>query len=223
MHLGEGAGVRSRFGKRLVAIPFRGGANTTGRIWQTNHQRNGRSSFSIRGSSAIRRRNLNRRSSGKFGKQGISSGRSGKRWHNHRRPKLRPLRRPTMEHGADRVEAALGLDRHDLRSLGNEVFLLQHPRLEHLPHPATHGEEQERPDDLRGEHPARARGALSGDHCRSLRSREKMPENLRAAHERNDEVLERIYIGRRFRNDTERLEKLFGMYSTMVDPRRAAG
>ena len=52
---------------------------------------------------------------------------------------------------------------------------------------------------------------------------ERMPENLRAAHERNDEVLERIYIGRRFRNDTERLEKLFGMYSTMVDPRRAAG
>jgi len=35
---------------------------------------------------------------------------------------------------------------------------------------------------------------------------EKMPENLRAAHDRNDEVLERIYIGRRFKNDTERLE-----------------
>jgi hypothetical protein len=32
---------------------------------------------------------------------------------------------------------------------------------------------------------------------------------LRHAHERNDEVLERIYIGRRFKNDTERLEKLF--------------
>lgn len=45
---------------------------------------------------------------------------------------------------------------------------------------------------------------------------EKMPGNLRAAHERNDEVLERIYIGRRFRNDTERLEKLFDMYGTMV-------
>ena len=41
---------------------------------------------------------------------------------------------------------------------------------------------------------------------------EKMPENLRQAHEENDEVLERIYIGRRFRNDTERLEKLFDMY-----------
>lgn len=45
---------------------------------------------------------------------------------------------------------------------------------------------------------------------------EKMPANLREAHERNDEVLERIYIGRRFRNDTERLEKLFELYTKMV-------
>lgn len=45
---------------------------------------------------------------------------------------------------------------------------------------------------------------------------EKMPANLRAAHERNDEVLERIYIGRRFRNDTERLEKLFELYTKMT-------
>jgi hypothetical protein len=40
-----------------------------------------------------------------------------------------------------------------------------------------------------------------------------MPTDLREAHERNDEVLERIYIGRRFRNDTERLEKLFELYT----------
>ncbi|KKB07171.1 lactate dehydrogenase [Devosia geojensis] len=45
---------------------------------------------------------------------------------------------------------------------------------------------------------------------------EKMPANLREAHERNDEVLERIYIGRRFRNDTERLEKLFELYTKMA-------
>tara|TARA_R110000787_G_scaffold16622_17_gene50525 strand:- start:22121 stop:24901 length:2781 start_codon:yes stop_codon:yes gene_type:complete len=45
---------------------------------------------------------------------------------------------------------------------------------------------------------------------------EKMPPNLRAAHERNDEVLERIYIGRRFRNDTERLEKLFDLYTKLT-------
>jgi hypothetical protein len=44
----------------------------------------------------------------------------------------------------------------------------------------------------------------------------KMPADLRAAHERNDEVLERIYIGRRFRNDTERLEKLFMMYTDVT-------
>lgn len=42
-----------------------------------------------------------------------------------------------------------------------------------------------------------------------------MPENLRAAHAHNDEVLERIYIGRRFKNDTERLEKLFELYTQM--------
>jgi hypothetical protein len=45
---------------------------------------------------------------------------------------------------------------------------------------------------------------------------EKMPANLRAAHDHNDEVLERIYIGRRFRNDTERLEKLFELYTKMT-------
>jgi hypothetical protein len=45
---------------------------------------------------------------------------------------------------------------------------------------------------------------------------EKMPANLRTAHDHNDEVLERIYIGRRFRNDTERLEKLFEMYTKMT-------
>jgi hypothetical protein len=45
---------------------------------------------------------------------------------------------------------------------------------------------------------------------------QNMPADLRAAHERNDEVLERIYIGRRFRNDTERLEKLFDLYTKLV-------
>lgn len=45
---------------------------------------------------------------------------------------------------------------------------------------------------------------------------ETMPENLRAAHQRNDETLERIYIGRHFKNDTERLEKLFSLYTKMT-------
>jgi hypothetical protein len=45
---------------------------------------------------------------------------------------------------------------------------------------------------------------------------EKMPNDLRAAHDRNDKVLERIYIGRRFKNDTERLEKLFEIHTKMT-------
>lgn len=44
----------------------------------------------------------------------------------------------------------------------------------------------------------------------------QMPANLREAHDRNDETLERIYIGRRFKNDTERLEKLFELYTQMT-------
>jgi hypothetical protein len=49
-----------------------------------------------------------------------------------------------------------------------------------------------------------------------------MPEDLHLAHERNDEVLERIYIGRRFKNDTERLEKLFELYTKMTKSKGAA-
>jgi hypothetical protein len=59
-----------------------------------------------------------------------------------------------------------------------------------------------------------------------------MPAILREAHERNDETLERVYIGRRFKNDTERLEKLFELYTKMtarqaprkqIGPKKTAG
>ncbi len=55
---------------------------------------------------------------------------------------------------------------------------------------------------------------------------ETMPADLRAAHEQNDETLERIYLGRRFKNDTERLEKLFELYTQMTakaPAKKAAG
>ncbi|QZD94612.1 class I SAM-dependent DNA methyltransferase [Qipengyuania gelatinilytica] len=42
---------------------------------------------------------------------------------------------------------------------------------------------------------------------------ENMPVELREAHEKNDETLERIYIGRRFQNNSERLEKLIEQYA----------
>jgi hypothetical protein len=51
---------------------------------------------------------------------------------------------------------------------------------------------------------------------------DNMPENLRQAHERNDETLERIYIGRTFKNDTERLEKLFELYTKMTTSQATA-
>lgn len=39
-----------------------------------------------------------------------------------------------------------------------------------------------------------------------------MPADLREAHRENDEVVERIYFGRRMKNDTDRLESLFALY-----------
>jgi hypothetical protein len=45
---------------------------------------------------------------------------------------------------------------------------------------------------------------------------EGMPDNLKHAHEISDEILERIYIGRRFKNDTERLELLLSLYKKMT-------
>lgn len=77
--------------------------------------------------------------------------------------------------------------------------------------------EKNRADLTRGaEHILLAREAHFPATIADLYDPQKMPDNLRAAHERNDEILERIYIGRRFRNDTERLEKLFDLYSRTV-------
>ena len=50
-----------------------------------------------------------------------------------------------------------------------------------------------------------------------LYDRDQMPSDLRQAHEHNDETLERIYIGRLFRNDTERLERLFSLYAKATE------
>ena len=49
----------------------------------------------------------------------------------------------------------------------------------------------------------------------------KMPDDLATAHRQNDEVLERIYKGRVFKNDTERLETLFEMYTKMTGGKTA--
>jgi hypothetical protein len=48
----------------------------------------------------------------------------------------------------------------------------------------------------------------------------KLP-SVSAVRDLNDEPLERIYIGRRFKNDTERLEKLFEICTKMTTKKRA--
>ena len=102
-------------------------------------------------------------------------------------------------------------------SVENEkpIFVLKYSRLEYLSRSKTHRKNKE---DLTAVpkifflHEKAIFPATYAD----LYTPEKMPENLRHAHERNDEVLERIYIGRRFKNDTERLEKLFDLYTKMT-------
>lgn len=51
---------------------------------------------------------------------------------------------------------------------------------------------------------------------------DKMPDDLRQVHKENDDLLESMYIGRPFRNDTERLEKLFKLYAARMKQEAAA-
>jgi hypothetical protein len=70
----------------------------------------------------------------------------------------------------------------------------------------------------------RVKSKVAWEAIANLCAAENMPTNLRQAHdtpkeslrERNDEILERIYIGRRFKNDTERLEKIFELDTKMT-------
>ncbi len=49
-----------------------------------------------------------------------------------------------------------------------------------------------------------------------------MPENLLRAHQDLDDAVEKIYIGRPFKNDTERLEHLFKLYAAMLKKEQSA-
>lgn len=61
-----------------------------------------------------------------------------------------------------------------------------------------------------------ARDAHPGKTLAWLYDPKTMPENLRASHQALDDTLEKIYIGRPFKNDTERLEHLFKRYVDMT-------
>jgi len=104
-----------------------------------------------------------------------------------------------LEHGVDRLAHSPRLDRDRLRQVGNPIPLFQHPRLTRCAEDILLAREAHFPATIA-----------------DLYDPDEMPDDLRAAHERNDEILERIYIGRHFKNDTERLEKLFDLYSKMI-------
>lgn len=61
-----------------------------------------------------------------------------------------------------------------------------------------------------------ARDAHPGKTIAWLYDLKTMPQNLLDAHRGLDDTLEKIYIGRPFKDDTERLEHLFKMYEKMV-------
>jgi len=67
-----------------------------------------------------------------------------------------------------------------------------------------------------------AREHNAGKTIGDLYDPDTMPENLLQAHNELDETLERIYIGRPFKNDTERLEHLFKLYANMIKKEQAA-
>jgi len=55
-----------------------------------------------------------------------------------------------------------------------------------------------------------------GETIASLYDPDTMPKDLLEAHQDLDNTLEHIYLGRPFRNDTERLEHLFKLYATKI-------
>jgi hypothetical protein len=63
----------------------------------------------------------------------------------------------------------------------------------------------------------KARGRHPGKPIAWLYNPETMPMNLRDEHRASDAYIEEFVYGRHFRDDTHRLEHLFGMYSRMID------
>ena len=121
-----------------------------------------------------------------------------------------------MEHGAHRVAPAFGLDCARSAASWKPTFAIPTPSAG-TPFPFPTLTEKNKADLTRcAEDILLAREAHFPATIADLYDPDNMPADLREAHERNDEVLERIYIGRRFRNDTERLEKLFELYTKMT-------
>jgi hypothetical protein len=125
-----------------------------------------------------------------------------------------------MEYGSNRVTSPFNVDSYGLRK--DEEWFRYSNTLGWNTFPVPTLTEKNKADLTRcAEDILLAREAHFPATIADLYDPEKMPADLREAHERNDEVLERIYIGRRFRNDTERLEKLFDLYTAMSSDKKS--
>src|SRR6218665_791150 len=87
------------------------------------------------------------------------------------------VRRPPLEHGADRLTPSPDMDCDRLRQGLDPISVLQHRWLEYFPGPAANRAEQDRPDPLRRGYPAGTRGAFPRHHCRSVRPRQDARES----------------------------------------------
>ena len=63
----------------------------------------------------------------------------------------------------------------------------------------------------------KARAKHPGKTIAWLYNPETMPENLLQAHQENDEYIETCIYGKKFKDDTQRLERLFEMYAAMKE------
>lgn len=88
------------------------------------------------------------------------------------------------------------------------------------------------PSFTEDQHAALTKSAMAILRCRlmhhpktiaELYDPDKMPDDLRAAHKANDDLLESMYVGRPFRNDTERLEHLFKLYAARIKKLKKGG
>ena len=131
-------------------------------------------------------------------------------WSRSARDRVRqPLRQKTHDHFPSTSEAVKQIEEFVLRN--KPIFPGTPGQVAHHPAP-THHNPLKCPTNPPPPQPKN--GGVQGDDHRPLADFPKPA--IRTAHDRSDETLERIDIGRRFENDTERLEKLFEMDTRMT-------
>lgn len=104
---------------------------------------------------------------------------------------------------------------NDLWTFRDRTSLFRHALLQHFSIEGTDGGRKGAGDGSGAEGTGRAGGA-SGKTPAELYDPDRMPENLRKAHDRLDAEVDRLYRVKGFKDDGERLECLFELYREMT-------